>query len=93
MEISNDEKVIENIKSELIKYSPKTKSRIIEKIVLAALGSIPWVGALLSTAATFRTEEGTLKTSNLQTKWLEEHEIKLKKLLATLSEIDQRFAS
>jgi hypothetical protein len=29
----------------------------------------------------------------LQTKWLEEHEIKFKKLLATLAEIDQRFAS
>jgi hypothetical protein len=93
MEINNDEKVIENIKNELVKYSPKTKGRIIEKIILAALGSIPWVGALLSTAATFKTEESALKTSNLQTKWLEEHEIKLKKLLTTLAEIDQRFAS
>jgi hypothetical protein len=90
---TNDETIIENIKNELIKYSPNTKGRIIEKIILAALGSIPWVGALLSTAATFKTEEGTIKTSSLHTKWLEEHEIKFKKLLATLTEIDQRFAS
>jgi hypothetical protein len=61
MEISNDEKVIENIKGELIKYSPKTKGRIIEKIILAALGSIPWVGALLSTAATFKNRRGHFK--------------------------------
>jgi hypothetical protein len=93
METIDSEKIVENIKNELIKYSPKTKGRIIEKIILAALGSIPWVGALLSAAATFKTEEGALKTSNLQIKWLEEHEIKLKKLLTTLAEIDQRFAS
>jgi hypothetical protein len=93
MESNNEEKTIENIKKELIKYSPNIKGRIIEKIILAALGSIPWVGALLNTAATFKTEEGTLKTSGLHTKWLEEHEMKLKKLLTTLAEIDQRFSS
>jgi len=93
MEANNDEKNIEDIKNELIKYSPKTKNRIIEKVILAALGSIPWVGPVLSTAATFKTEESTIKTSNLQTKWLEEHEIKLKKLMVTLTEIDERFAS
>jgi hypothetical protein len=43
METSGDEKLIENIKNELTKYSPKTKGRIIEKIILAALGSIPWI--------------------------------------------------
>jgi hypothetical protein len=93
MEITEDEEIIENIKNELIKYSPNTKGRIIEKIIMAALGSIPWAGALLSAVATFKTEEGSIKTSSLHTKWLEEHEIKLKKLLVTLAEIDQRFAS
>jgi hypothetical protein len=56
----DDDKIAENIKTELKKYSPKTKGRIIEKVILAALGSIPWVGALLNTAATFKTEEGTI---------------------------------
>jgi len=88
-----EDKIAEKIKSELIKYSPKTKGRIIEKVILAALGSIPWIGALLSTAATFKTEEGAIKTSTLQTKWLEEHEKKLTKLLETLTEIDERFTS
>jgi hypothetical protein len=88
-----EDKIAEKIKNELIKYSPKTKGRIIEKVILAALGSIPWIGSLLSTAATFKTEEGAIKTSTLQTKWLEEHEKKLTKLLETLAEIDERFAS
>jgi hypothetical protein len=54
----NDDKIVENIRIELMKYAPKTKGRIIEKVILAALGSIPWVGALLNTAATFKTDEG-----------------------------------
>ena len=93
MEITKDDEIIENIRNELIKYSPKTKGRIIEKIILAALGSIPWVGALLSTAASFKIDGSAIKTSNLQLQWLEEHENKFKKLLMTLSEIDARFAS
>ncbi|MCL2799510.1 MAG: hypothetical protein FWD54_04480 [Endomicrobia bacterium] len=83
---------IENIKAELQQYTPNTKKRIIEKVILALLGSIPWIGNFLSNAATFKTEESSIKTSSLQTMWLEEHEKKFKKLLETLSEIDRRFA-
>ena len=90
---SDEDRIVENIKTELMKYSPRTKGRIIEKVILAALGSIPWVGALLSTVATFKTDEGMIKTTTLHTKWLEEHEEKFKKLLITLAEIDERFAS
>lgn len=88
---TSEEKIVEEIKKELIKYSPKTKARIIEKVILAALGSIPWVGACLSTFATLKTEKSSIKTDNLHTKWLQEHEIKLKKLIMTLAEIDNRF--
>jgi len=93
MEIITEDTTVENIKIELMKYFPKTKGRIMEKVILASLGSIPWVGSLLSAAASFKTEEGSIKTSTLQTKWLEEHETKLKKLMSTLAEIDERFAS
>ena len=87
----DEDKIVEKIKSELTMYSPKMKGRIIEKVILAALGSIPWVGALLSTAASFKMDDGRIKTSNLHTKWLEEHEAKFNKLMATLAEIDERF--
>jgi hypothetical protein len=93
MEESEEDKIVENIKNELVRYSPKTKSRIIEKVILAALGSIPWVGSCLSTFATLKTEDGAIKTDSLHTKWLQEHEQKLKKLIISLAEIDARFAS
>lgn len=88
-----EDEIVEKIKAELIRYSPKASKRIIEKVILAALGSIPWVGSCLSTFATLKTEEGTLKTDSLHTKWLEEHETKLRNLLLTLAEIDRRFSS
>ena len=94
MEINDDDKqIVENIRDELIKYSPTTKKRIADKVILAALGSIPWVGAVLSAAATLKTEEAAIKTSSLLIKWHEEHETKLKKLLSALAEIEERFAS
>ena len=42
---------IVNIKDELKKYIPNSKDKIMEKVVLAALGSIPWVGSFLSEMA------------------------------------------
>ncbi len=91
--LDDEERIASSINEELIKYSPTTKRRIIEKVILAALGSIPWVGAFFSTMATLKTEEGSMKSDYLQTKWLEEHENKIRELLITLSEIDTRFNS
>jgi hypothetical protein len=91
--LDNDEQIVSNINSELMKYSTKAKRRIIEKVILAALGSIPWVGAFFSTMVTLKTEEGSIKTDNLHTKWLQEHENKLRELIITLTDIDKRFDS
>lgn len=93
MDSKTEDEIVEEIKKELIQYSPKTKSRIIEKVILAALGSVPWSGSCLSTFVSLKTEEGAIKTDNLHTKWLQEHELKLKKLITALTEIDARFAS
>jgi hypothetical protein len=82
---------IDRIKGELSVITPTTKKRALEKFGLAALGSIPWVGGFISAAASLKTEENTLKTDSLQTKWLEEHEVKMQKLSETLAEISQSF--
>jgi len=82
---------IDKIQRELADISPSTKKRALEKFGLAALGSIPWVGGFISAAASLKTEENTLKTDTLQTKWLEEHEVKMRKLGETLTEISQGF--
>jgi hypothetical protein len=73
--------------------APSKKKRIFEKFALAALGSIPRVGGFISAAVSLKTEEGSIKADNLQTRWLEEHEKKMDKLAGTMSDIGARFES
>jgi hypothetical protein len=88
-----EENAVEFISAELTKISPKDWQRLVEKFVLAALGSIPWVGGFISAAISFKTEEGSVKTNNLQNQWLEEHSRKIENLKKDLEDILQRFES
>jgi len=88
---SDEYTIVERLREELAKSEPSRKKRIIEKFVLAALGSIPWVGGFLSAAASYKTEDGSIKQNSLQTQWLEEHQEKLNSLRETLEEIQSRF--
>lgn len=90
---SDNDKIVDRLRAELAKSEPTRRRRIIEKFVLAALGSIPWVGGFLSAAASFKAEEETLKQDSMQTQWLEEHQQKIRMLRDTLEEIRQRFES
>ena len=58
-----DKKAIEALRMEIAKAAPADRQRIIEKFILAALGSIPWVGGFLSAAMSYKTEEGAIWTS------------------------------
>jgi hypothetical protein len=84
--------IVENLRAEIDKAEPSRRSRILEKFVLAALSSIPWVGGVLSAAEAFRAEEGGHKLNHLQTQWLEEHHRKIGALAKTLQEIGNRLA-
>ena len=53
-----EEKAVAFIRTELTKAASKDWQRLIEKFVLAALGSIPWVGGFISAAVSYKTEEG-----------------------------------
>lgn len=88
---SDEAAIIEKLREELAKSEPTRKKRVIEKFILAALGSIPWIGGFLSAAASYKAEDGSIKQNNLQTQWLEEHQEKLRALRATLEEIQHRF--
>ncbi|MFY9987941.1 MAG: hypothetical protein WAK31_24500, partial [Chthoniobacterales bacterium] len=88
-----EEAAIEFIRTELAKAAPTNRRRIIEKVILAALGSIPWIGGFVSAAASFKTEEGNIRTDNLQTQWLEEHSRKINKLMHDLQDIAARLES
>ncbi len=57
--------VIESIKAEIDTASPSQRRRIIEAIVVAALGGIPWVGgvisaSIISAGAAFRAGEALM---------------------------------
>lgn len=91
--LPDDKNIVERLRLELAKSEPSRRRRIIEKFVLAALGSIPWVGGFLSAAASYKAEEETQKQDSLQTQWLEEHQNKISALRDTLQEIQHRFES
>lgn len=93
MPAPDDKSIVESLRSELAKSEPTRRRRIIEKFVLAALGSIPWVGGFLSAAASYKAEEETQRQDSLQTQWLEEHQQKISLLRDTLEDIRQRFES
>lgn len=91
IEPSDENALVERLRTELAKSEPSRRRRIIEKFIMAVLGSIPWVGGFLSAAADYKAEEGTQRQDSLQTQWLEEHHTKLLALKETLLEIQRRF--
>ncbi len=86
-----DQDETDQIRQEILKSSPSNKRRAFEKFVLAALGSIPWVGGFISAAASFKLEEKDILEDTLQSKWLEEHTKKLRRLSKTIEEVVSRF--
>ncbi len=86
-----EEKALRFIRTELARTAPSHRRRMIEKFILAALGSIPWVGGFISAAVSYKTEEAGLRTDNLQTQWLEEHARKIGDLMRALESITERF--
>jgi len=88
---ANSESVaVQAIRAELDKQKSTRRRRITEKFLIAAIGSIPWVGGFAAAAASIRSDEGTGRADDLRTKWLEEHERKLQELESTLDGIDER---
>lgn len=87
----DEDELVSRLRSELAKSEPTGRRRIIEKFILAVLGSIPWFGGFLSAAAGYKVEEGAVRQDSLQTQWLEEHHSKIVALKATLHEIEGRF--
>ena len=88
-----EEQAVIFIRTELAKAAPSERRRVLEKFILAALGSIPWVGGFISAAISYKAETGSMRTDNLQTQWLEEHARKIQELMTTLQDIAGRFES
>jgi len=78
---------------ELAKLEPTRRQRVLRKVVMAALGSIPWVGGFMAALASIKDDESQAKTDNLQRQWLEEHGRKIQELARTLTEMIGRLES
>ncbi len=60
------------------------------RFVLAALGSLPWVGGLMGAAASLHAERDQGKVNSLQRQWLEEHSERLRDVASAINEITGR---
>lgn len=69
------------------------RGRKYTRFVMAALGSIPWVGGVIAATASLSAERDQEKISDLQRLWLEEHKEKVRELGATLNDIFERLDS
>jgi hypothetical protein len=81
------------IRAEIARATPSTSRRVLEKFLLAALGSIPWVGGFISAAVSLKTDGSGLRTDSLQSQWLEEHGRKIQALMKSLDEVTRRLVS
>jgi len=93
--IENGEKTSEEdqLAKKLSSLSSSTTSRVIRKFIMAALGSIPWVGGFLAAAQAFREESDQLTKDTLQAQWLEEHRGKMRLLAKDINDIVNRLNS
>jgi hypothetical protein len=90
-DVSGGDAKVELIRDQIAEVTPSVRKRFFEKFLLAALGSIPWVGGFISTMATLKTEAPDLRADDMRTQWLNEHQKKLAQLAQTLSDISDRF--
>lgn len=81
----------EALSDKIASMAPSPGRRFFEKFVLAALGSIPWVGGFISTMASLKTESGDVQADEMRTQWLNEHRRKIGLLSGTLKDVFERF--
>jgi hypothetical protein len=86
-----DEQVLATMRAELDESEWSGPRRPVEKLILAALSSIPWVGTLVSAVTSTKTEEEGKFQNYLLRLWVEEHRRRLIMLGRTFQEVQSRF--
>ncbi|MFC1626755.1 hypothetical protein ACFL1P_00965 [Patescibacteria group bacterium] len=92
-QLDSVDKSLENAEKALIDELSKGKGKKYVRFVMAALGSIPWIGSYLSILGSIGgldVEFDQEKLNSMQKLWLEEHRQKLNELGRTLDEIFTR---
>lgn len=63
------------------------------RVAMAAMGGVPWIGSILSAAATLSAENEQGKTNHLLYLWVREHEDKLRQLISDMQLVFARLES
>jgi hypothetical protein len=80
------------IRDQLKSHENGQGRRKFTRFVLAALGSVPWVGGLLGASAALHGEKDQSQVNDLLKQWLEEHTEKLARLTETIGQILDRLS-
>lgn len=87
------EVVFEGLRNRLEKASEEGKRRKYSRFILAALGSIPWVGGVLSATSAADSENEQGEKNEIYRLWLEEHSQKVLELGETIASVIDRVES
>ncbi len=90
MELELIDKEVARIREELEKCSDTKRERIYQKIIAAALGTIPWVGSFISLMTGIKDGEDQAKKNVLYEQWLGEHNRKMDELSKAILDIVNR---
>ena len=88
-----DAQVLNAIHAEIAKSETPGYKRAVEKLVLAALSSIPWVGILVSAVKEIKEGGEADQQTYLLRLWVEQHQRRFMELGLTFQEIQKRFDS
>jgi hypothetical protein len=87
-----DNSIEDKIKKDLELPPGSERDKIFSKMFGAALGSIPWIGGVLSAMTDIHFDDQS-KNNQLYEQWLEEHKIKMQLLGETLFEVAKKLNS
>jgi len=82
--------LLEPSQEALVQRLSDGKNRKYVRFLVAALGSIPWIGGFIAASASLAAEREQQKVNDLQQVWLQEHKEKIAELHDTLGDIFRR---
>jgi hypothetical protein len=77
---TTDVEPLEPSREELVQRLSQGKNRKYVRFLIAALGSIPWIGGFIAASASLTAEREQQGINDLQQAWLEEHKEKIAEL-------------
>ena len=86
----SDVELLEPSQEALVQRLSEGNNRKYVRFLVAALGSIPWIGGFIAASASLSAEREQQGINDLQQVWLREHKQKIAELRDALSDIFQR---